>query len=97
MHYLILAYDYQGEEGQRKRTAFRDQHVELVKQNQADGKMLYGAAILDDDGNMTGSMMVMAFSTQHDFQEYLDKEPYITGEVWEKVVITKCAVGPMFL
>ena len=97
MQYLILAYDYKGEEGQRKRAAFRDQHIALVKENQSSGRMLYGAAILDDEGNMTGSMMVLDFNTEEEINNYIHTEPYVSGEVWEKVVINKCAVGKMFL
>jgi len=60
-------------------------------------KHLYAAALLDDDGNMIGSLLVVDFPTREELDDYLTIEPYVIGKVWEKIEIKPCKVGSMFL
>ncbi len=43
------------------------------------------AAILDDDERMIGSMIVCDFPSRGELDRWLEVEPYIKGNVWEKV------------
>jgi len=54
--------------------------------------MWYGAALLDDSGKMKGSMLLMDFVSEGALQEWLAKEPYVTGDVWRSIEIHKCNV-----
>ncbi len=52
--------------------------------------MWYGAALLHEDGSMKGSMLMMDFESEAALQEWLDREPYVTGDVWRELTIHKC-------
>ncbi|MEQ8470674.1 MAG: YciI family protein [Marinoscillum sp.] len=94
MHYLIIGRD--GKDAAQRRQENRAAHLEGAAQLKADGKLLFAVAMIEN-GKMVGSVMVMNFSTQAEFEEYKSQEPYITGKVWEKVEITECAVPPLFV
>jgi len=50
------------------------------------------AALWDDNNEMVGSMFLMDFPSSKELQEWLDREPYVTGKVWESVEVLKCNV-----
>jgi len=62
----------------------------------AEGKALYGIAMLDDEENMIGSVMVMDFPSRAELDEWLKVEPYVVGKVWEKVEVFKARVPSIF-
>lgn len=62
----------------------------------AEGKMLFGTAILDDDGTMIGSMLILEFDSRGELDEWLKVEPYVTGDVWRHIDIRPVRVGPSF-
>jgi hypothetical protein len=51
------------------------------------GEFLLGGAILDDNGEMIGSMIVYNFPDRQALEARLKDEPYITGGVWKKTEI----------
>jgi hypothetical protein len=55
----------------------------------ATGNLWYGAALLNDDGTMKGSMYVVNFESEKAMQKWLDKEPYAKGRVWKEITIHK--------
>ena len=59
---------------------------------EASGERWYECAILDDNGKMIGSMAVLDFPSEKELQDYLKREPYVTGKVWQTVEISKCNV-----
>ena len=81
MQFIISAYD--GENMLEKRMAVRPQH--LANLAKVDGKILCAGGLLDDEGKMKGSVLVMEFEDRDKLNQYLDSEPYITERVWEKV------------
>ncbi len=56
------------------------------------GERWYGCVILNDNGDMIGSMAVMDFPSEKELQEWLKREPYVTGNVWKTVEVYKCNV-----
>jgi uncharacterized protein YciI len=95
MQFLIIARDFKPE-GLQRRLAVRSQHVALGDKLRASGNFLYGVAMLDDEGTMRGSTMVMDFGSKTELDAWLKTEPYVTGHVWENIEISPCAVGPTF-
>lgn len=93
MHYLVIAHDYA--DGFDRRQQHRAAHLESAALLKEEGKLLYAAAIIKE-GKMRGSMMVLNFSTDEEFNAWKDYEPYITGKVWERIEITECAIPPLF-
>ncbi len=48
---------------------------------------MLGGALLDPNGQMIGSMMLLDFDDDHQLQEWLAWEPYIQHKVWERIDI----------
>jgi uncharacterized protein YciI len=95
MQYLIVAYDGTDDTALERRMAVREVHLELARQNYSKGVLLYGAGILDDDGKMIGSMLLCEFLSRRELDEWLKVEPYVTGNVWQKIEVHRAQV-PLF-
>ena len=93
MHFVVTAHD--GPDTLDRRMELRDEHVARAKRAQAEGSLLYGLALLDEDGMMSGSVMVFEFESRAQMDEWLEAEPYVTGGVWERVEVSACRVGAM--
>lgn len=96
MQFLIIGRDGNDEQALARRLAVRDAHIALGDKMRDAGKMLYGAAILDDNDKMVGSILVCDFESRAELDQWLKEEPYVTGDVWRKIDIEKCKVGPSF-
>jgi uncharacterized protein YciI len=87
MQFLLIAYDGTDPGAPERRLKVREEHFKKISQIKKEGEFLFGGAILDEGGKMTGSMIVYEFPDRHTLDERLKDEPYITGEVWEKIEI----------
>ncbi len=83
MQVIIRAYD--GENTLEKRMAVRPRHLENMAK--VKGRVICAGGLLDEEGKMKGSALVMEFENKDLLDEYLDSEPYITEHVWEKVEV----------
>ncbi|MCP3872713.1 MAG: hypothetical protein GY699_06095 [Desulfobacteraceae bacterium] len=98
MQFLVLGYDGKDDDAINRRLAARDDHLNQAKQFVEAGQWLYAAAILDEEDKMVGSMIVCDFPSRKDLdKQWLNNEPYISGKVWQNVVVTKAAVPPFIL
>ena len=83
MQFLVKAYD--GEGMLERRMAVRPRHLEGMKKL---GKQIVCAGgLLDDEGKMKGSALVLEFPDRAALDDYLANEPYVTEHVWEKVEV----------
>lgn len=96
MDFLVIAYDHPGEEGRRRRAAARERHLAQAA-SMTRVKAVFGTAILDDDGVMIGSMLVMAADSREALDSWLRTEPYVVEDVWREVRVHPCRIGPSFL
>ena len=94
MQFIVIAHDFK--DGLKRRLAERAKHIEFGDKLVADKKALFGVALLDNKGNMRGSVYIMDFPSRKDIDEYLNDEPYVKGKVWEKIEVIPCIVGPSF-
>lgn len=92
MQFLIIGKDGTDEKAKECRLAARPAHISLGEELKLSGNMWYGAALWDDNNEMIGSMLLMDFPSRKELEEWLDKEPYVTGKVWKSVEILKCNV-----
>ena len=92
MQFLVIGLDGTDSKAMDRRLAVRKDHIALGDKLLASGNMWYGAAILNDDGKMKGSIFIMDFPSKKELQKWLDIEPYISGRVWKSVKIHKCNV-----
>ncbi|MBM3441146.1 MAG: hypothetical protein FJX89_00450 [Bacteroidetes bacterium] len=91
--YLIIAHDGRDEEALQRRMTARPRHLEGAKQLKAAGHYVTGGAILDEQGTMKGSVMILAFETDEAFQEWYAQEPYITEGVWNSIEVKSFRVA----
>ncbi|MEU7767128.1 YciI family protein [Nocardia sp. NPDC049190] len=96
MQFMLLGFDGTDADAQARRMAVRAEHLALGDKLVAEGKMLYGTALLDDSGAMIGSMLVLEFDSRGEVDEWLAIEPYMTGDVWRRIEIRPVRVGPSF-
>ena len=59
-------------------------HLEGVKKLKENGNYIIGGAMLNDEGKMIGSSMILQFDDPKELQNWIDTEPYILQKVWEK-------------
>ena len=97
MQFIVRGLDGTDEKALERRMAARENHLAMAKKMYASKNWLYAAAILDDDGKMVGSVIVCDFESKAALQaRWLDQEPYILGNVWETVEVTRAQVAPLW-
>lgn len=87
MQFLLIAYDGTDKDAQNRRIKVRPEHLRKIKVLQDKGEFLLGGAILDNDGNMIGSMILYEIPDRETLDARLKDEPYVYGGVWEKIEI----------
>jgi len=85
--YLIIAQDGKDNDALNRRKEIRPLHLAAAKKLKDNGNFVIGGAMLDNDSNMRGSIMIVQFETEDDFREWYDNEPYITGGVWKTIEV----------
>jgi uncharacterized protein YciI len=85
--YLITGYDYTDSGALQRRMNARPHHLDELKVLKEKSNYILGGAMLDDDGKMIGSTMIMQFETEEELEAWKQSEPYITQKVWESVDI----------
>ena len=83
MQFLIRAYDGAGKLD--KRMEVRPRHLEGMK-NLSD-HIISAGGLLDEEGKMKGSALIMDFSSRKELDDYLANEPYVREKVWEKIEV----------
>ncbi len=97
MQFIVTGFDAEDDKALERRTSARDAHLKLVEEMIEKGHDLYAAALLDESGNMKGSMMVVEFPSKNELDAWLEIEPYIVNNVWQRVEIVECKVPPLFM
>ena len=88
MQFVIKAYD--GDGMLDKRMEVRPRHLEGMERMREH--VVCAGGLLDDDGKMKGSMLVMEFDSRELLDDYLAKEPYVQEHVWERIEIERINV-----
>lgn len=87
MQFLLIAYDGEDAAAPERRMKVREEHLQKIEILKKSGEFIFGGAILNDEGRMTGSMILYDFPDRKSLDEKLKDEPYITGNVWKKIEI----------
>ena len=85
MQFIVFAHD--GEGVYERRMAVRPRHLENIARVNAEGHVVCAGGILNDEGRLAGSALVMDFESREQLDEYLASEPYVTEKVWEDIKI----------
>ena len=95
MQFVVIARDGIDADAVARRQAVRPTHLDEIRPLVDAGHILMGGAMLDDDGNMRGSVLMVDFPSRAELDAWIDHDPYVTGDVWRQVEIVpfRAAVG----
>lgn len=96
MQFLIVAKDGNDDNAADRRQAARPDHIKYSDFAVQTGEQICGAALLGKNDEMRGSVMIVEFQNVEKLQEWLDHEPYMTGNVWKDIDVIPCKIGPSF-
>ena len=83
MQFIVKAYD--GEGMLEKRMEVRPRHLEGM--SKLGKQIVCAGGLLDDEGRMKGSALVMEFPDRAALDDYLASEPYVTEGVWQRIEV----------
>ncbi|QJD98023.1 hypothetical protein HH214_20155 [Mucilaginibacter robiniae] len=83
--YVITAYDYTDTEALQRRIDVRPHHLDKVKELKENGNFIAGGAILNADGKMIGSVMMVQFESDEALEAWKNNDPYVLQKVWETI------------
>lgn len=88
MQFIIKAYD--GEGMLDKRMEVRPRHLEGIERIREH--VICAGGLLDDEGKMKGSVLIMEYENREQLNEYLAGEPYVLEHVWQKIEVERLNV-----
>jgi len=95
MQFVVTAMDYTDEDALNRRMEYRKAHLDGARQLIAEGRFLSGGAILDEQQKMIGSTLHLEFPDRESLEAHLEKDPYISGKVWETIEIREARLVPL--
>ena len=97
MQFIVTGYDGKDDKALARRMAAREAHLAMAKKMVENKHWISAAAILEDGGKITGSLIICEFESRLALEsQWLEKEPYVLGKVWEKIEITRAQVTPLW-
>ena len=87
MQYHIQAYDFTDDKALERRMQARPAHLDRMRELKANGNFLFGGALLSEAGQMIGSVVIMNFPEEFQLMKWLETEPYLVQNVWDRVEI----------
>ena len=83
MQFLITAHDGKGM--LERRMEVRPRHLENM--DRVKDHVLCAGGLLDENGTLAGSTLIMEFDSREQLEDYLKHEPYVSEGVWAKIDI----------
>lgn len=88
MQFVITAYDGAGM--LEKRMEVRPLHLEGMERLKKH--LIAAGGMLDDEGKLKGSVLIMEFQNREEVDKYLANEIYVKEQVWEKITVERMNV-----
>jgi uncharacterized protein YciI len=85
--YIVTGYDYTDEGALKRRMDVRPHHLDGIRALITTQNYILGGALLNDEGKMIGSTMILQFETEEELEAWKQGEIYITAKIWETVDI----------
>lgn len=79
MKHVVIARDGTDDDAKARRAAARLEHLRRIAPRVERGEILIGGAILDEAGDMVGSVLLVDFETRDELDAWLEADPYVTG------------------
>jgi uncharacterized protein YciI len=93
MPFLVNATDYTDPEALNRRISVRNDHLEVAKKMESEGILHFGAAQMDSQNRMAGSILVYDLPTEADVRAAVESDIYWTAKVWESYTITEIRIA----
>lgn len=87
MEFLITAYDGTDPDALDRRLKVREAHLNYARLMKKRGHFVKGGAILDEEGKMIGSTLLLRFPSRKALDQWLNNDPYKLGNVWVKIEV----------
>ena len=87
MLFLVIAKDGTDADAPARRQRVRDAHLEGARSLAASGVLQVGGALLDPDGGMIGSALVVEAEDESALRSTLEADVYHRAEVWQSFEI----------
>jgi uncharacterized protein YciI len=87
MTYLVIAWDGRDPEALQRRQAVREQHLREIQPAVDGGVVQLGGAILDDEGQMIGSALVVEAASREELDALLRQDIYSRAGVWQRLEV----------
>lgn len=84
-HTVLVGWDGTDAGAADRRMAARPAHFARVRPMAEDGTLLFGGALLDEAGRMTGSLAATCHTSHAAARAWLAEDPYSTGDVWRDI------------
>lgn len=85
--FLIIARDGNDDGAAARRRETRPAHAEYTKPFIERRSFLNAAHLLNDEGEIIGSLSLVEFPTREDLDAWIQADPYVINGVWQRVEI----------
>ncbi|MCR4583778.1 MAG: YciI family protein [Prevotella sp.] len=85
MQFVITAYDGAGM--LEKRMKVRQLHLEGMERLKEH--LVAAGGLLDEEGKLKGSVLIMEFQNREELDQYLSGEIYVKEHVWERITVER--------
>lgn len=89
MEFVLVAYDGLDHDAPARRQGARPAHLQNAKRLRQAGNLKEAGALLNENDEMIGSVMIFDFPSEKELQECLKSDPYVTGNVWVKMDVKR--------
>jgi uncharacterized protein len=87
MTYVVIALDGTDAEAKGRRLRTRPTHLDGIAPYVERGQILVGGAILDETGDMVGSIVLADFPSRTELDAWLSADAYVTEGVWQEIEV----------
>lgn len=84
MLFLVIAKDGTDDGAPARRAAVRERHLAGAHALAEAGRLQVGGAILDDEGTMIGSALIVEADDEAALRSLLDADVYASQGVWQR-------------
>jgi hypothetical protein len=93
--FVVIAYDGTDTDALQRRLSVREAHLVLARKMKTEGSLINGGAILNEEGQMIGSVLIVSFASRAEVEAWLAIDPYVTGNVWKKIEVKPFRLAPL--
>jgi uncharacterized protein len=86
--YVIIAHDGNDADAMNRRLNTRPSHLQTARSLKEKKQFIIGGAMLNEQQQMKGSVMIVEFDNEEQLQQWMKTEPYIVNNVWKEITVS---------